>query len=50
MPIPIEDFHRARNHAAGFGDAELQRIIANLGKLLVGGDREEYVGRLHADS
>ena len=41
--------HRAGAQAAGLGDAEMQRVVAGLGQLLVGGDREEDVGRLHAD-
>src|SRR5205085_2220611 len=32
---------------ARFGDAEMERAIDRLGELLIGGDGEELVGRLH---
>ena len=38
---------RAADQAAGLGDAEVERAIDRFGELLVGGDREENVGRLH---
>ena len=41
--------HRAGARAARLGDAEVQRAVDGLGQLLVGGDRQEDVGRLHAD-
>ena len=48
-PMPIEDFTVPRHQAARFGDAEMQRVVAGFGEALIGGDREEDVGRLHAD-
>ena len=37
----------AAAQAAGLGDAEMERAIDRLGELLIGGDGEEDVGRLH---
>src|SRR5690606_28546248 len=41
--------HRARAQAAGFGDAQVQRLLDLVGQLAVGGNRHEHVGGLHAD-
>ena len=49
VPMPIDDFTVPVRSAARLGDAEMQRVVAGLGQLLVGGDRQEHVGRLHAD-
>ena len=48
-PMPIDDFTVPVRSAARLGDAEMQRVVAGVGELLIGGDREEDVGRLHAD-
>ena len=48
-PMPIEDFTVPVRSAARLGDAEMQRVVAGLGELLVGRDGQEDVGRLHAD-
>ncbi len=42
-------FHRAGACAASLGDADMQWVVAGVGKLLISRDREENVGRLHAD-
>ena len=47
--MPIDDLTVPVRSAAGLGDAEMQRVVAGLGQLLIGGDGEEHVGRLHAD-
>src|SRR5207248_2968050 len=36
-------------HSARFGDAEMERIVATVSKLLICGDGKEYVGCLYAD-
>ena len=54
-PIPAHssDAHadrrldRSADQAAGLGNAEMQRAIDRVGKLLIGGDREEQVAGLH---
>ena len=48
-PMPIDDLTVPVRRRAGLGDAEMQRVVAGLGQLLIGGDGEEDVGRLHAD-
>ena len=47
--MPIADLDRAADQPARLGDAEMQRAIDRFGELLIGGDREEQVGRLHRD-
>src|SRR3546814_291404 len=42
-------FHGADAEAAGLGDAEMERIVAGLGELLIGGHGEKDVRSLHAD-
>ena len=42
-------FDRAGAQTTRFGDTDMQRVIADFGELLIGRDREEDVGRLHAD-
>ena len=49
MPMPIDDLTVPLQQAAGLGDAEMQRVVARLGQLLIGGDGQEHVGRLHGD-
>ena len=39
-------FDRAHAQRAGFGNAEMQRVVAGIGQPLIGRDREEHVGRL----
>ena len=46
---PDRRLHRAGALAARLGDADVQRVVADLGQLLVGGGGEEDVARLHAD-
>ena len=47
--MPIERFDRAADQPAGLGDAEVERAIDRVGELLIGGDGEEHVARLHRD-
>ena len=49
MPSPIEDLTVPLRKRAGLGDAEMQRVVAGLGELLIGGDGEKHVGRLARD-
>ena len=39
--------HRARDHAARLGDAQVKRIVAGLREALIGGGGKKDVGRLH---
>ena len=48
-PHADRGLNRAGARAAGLGDADMQGIVAGVRQLLVGGDREEDVGCLHAD-
>ena len=49
MPSPIEDLTVPLRKAPGLGDAEMQRVVAGFGELLIGGDGEEDVGSLARD-
>ena len=49
LPMPIADLTVPDDQPARLGDAEMERRVDRLGQLLIGGDGEEDVGRLHAD-
>ena len=49
MPSPIEDLTVPLRKRARLGDAEMERVVAGLGELLIGGDREKHVGGLARD-
>jgi hypothetical protein len=44
MPSPDRGFDGAAAQGSGLGDAEMERVVAGLGELLIGGDREKHVG------
>jgi hypothetical protein len=46
---PDRGLDRAAAQTARFGDTEMKRIVAGLGKLLIGGHREKHVGCLARD-
>jgi len=46
---PDRRLDRAAAQGAGLGDAEMERIVAGFGELLIGGDREKHVGGFARD-
>ena len=49
MPIPTEDLTVPPTKTARLGDAEMERIVAGFGELLIGRDGQEHVGGLAGD-